>query len=62
MRRQRSRGPQHPQPHVRVGCPPTGKQIGGELTVHEASELRDEVPIPKSFDGAAVALRFGELR
>lgn len=38
------------------------QQIGGELTVHEASELRDEVPIPKSFDGAAVALRFGELR
>ena len=38
------------------------QQIGGELTVHEASELRDEVAIPKSFDGAAVALRFGELR
>lgn len=38
------------------------EQIGGELTVHSASDLRDEMSIPKKFDGAAVALRFGDLK
>lgn len=35
-------------------------QCGGELTLHSASELRDEIAIPSMFDGAAVVLRFGE--
>jgi signal transduction histidine kinase len=34
-------------------------QCGGELTIHSADELRDEIDIPKAFDGAAVVLRFG---
>ena len=38
------------------------EQCGGALTIHQASELRDEIPIPKSFDGAAVALRFPEMK
>lgn len=33
-------------------------QSGGELTVHTADELRDEIEIPGAFDGAAVVLRF----
>jgi signal transduction histidine kinase len=37
-------------------------QCGGELTIHSADELRDEIEIPKAFDGAAVVLRFGESK
>jgi hypothetical protein len=37
-------------------------QCGGELTIHSADELRDEIDIPKTFDGAAVVLRFGESK
>ena len=37
------------------------EQMGGALTVHSASDLRDEISIPRKCDGAAVALRFGEL-
>jgi nitrogen fixation/metabolism regulation signal transduction histidine kinase len=37
------------------------EQCGGELTIEDAAELRDEIPIPKSFDGAAVVLRFPEM-
>jgi nitrogen fixation/metabolism regulation signal transduction histidine kinase len=37
-------------------------QCGGELTIHSADELRDEIDIPKAFDGAAVVLRFGESK
>jgi len=36
------------------------EQCGGELTIHTASDLRDEMDIPKTFDGAAVVMRFGE--
>jgi signal transduction histidine kinase len=36
------------------------EQCGGELTIHAASDFRDEVEFPKIFDGAAVVLRFGE--
>lgn len=36
------------------------EQCGGDLTIHSADELRDEIEIPKAFDGAAVVLRFGE--
>jgi signal transduction histidine kinase len=36
------------------------EQCGGELTIHTASDLRDEISIPKAFDGAAVAMRFRE--
>lgn len=35
------------------------EQCGGALTIHTASEFRDEMPIPKAFDGAAVVMRFG---
>jgi signal transduction histidine kinase len=35
------------------------EQCGGTLTVHAVSDLRDEVDIPASYDGAAVAMRFG---
>lgn len=35
------------------------EQCGGALTIHTASDLRDEISIPKQFDGAAVAMRFG---
>ncbi|NQW61878.1 MAG: hypothetical protein HQ461_03530, partial [Deltaproteobacteria bacterium] len=37
-------------------------QSGGEMTIHSADELRDEIEIPKAFDGAAVVLRFREAR
>lgn len=35
------------------------EQCGGSLTVHDASDFRDEADFSKSFDGAAVVLRFG---
>ena len=38
------------------------EQCGGELTIHSASDLRDEISIPKGFDGAAVVMRFGESK
>jgi signal transduction histidine kinase len=38
------------------------EQCGGDLTVQSADELRDEIEIPKAFDGAAVVLRFGEAK
>jgi signal transduction histidine kinase len=38
------------------------EQCGGELTIHTASDLRDEISIPKAFDGAAVVMRFGESK
>lgn len=38
------------------------EQCGGDLTIHSADELRDEIEIPKAFDGAAVVLRFGESK
>lgn len=38
------------------------EQVGGELTIENASDLRDEIEIPKAFDGAAVVMRFGEAR
>jgi signal transduction histidine kinase len=38
------------------------EQVGGELTIHSASDLRDEIEIPKAYDGAAVVMRFGEGR
>ena len=38
------------------------EQSGGELTIHAASDFRDELEFPKIFDGAAVVLRFGEGR
>ncbi len=38
------------------------EQCGGELTIHAASDLRDEISIPKGFDGAAVVMRFGESK
>ncbi len=38
------------------------EQCGGELTIHTASDLRDEISIPTKFDGAAVVMRFGEIR
>ena len=37
-------------------------QCGGELTIHSADDLRDEIDLPKAFDGAAVVLRFGESK
>ncbi|MHA6909484.1 ATP-binding protein [Ralstonia pseudosolanacearum] len=37
-------------------------QCGGELTIHPADEFRDEMEIPKAFDGAAVVLRFREAK
>lgn len=37
-------------------------QCGGELTIHSADELRDEIKFPRAFDGAAVVLRFGESK
>lgn len=37
-------------------------QCGGEMSIHSADELRDEIEIPKAFDGAAVVLRFGETK
>ena len=38
------------------------EQCGGELTIHAASDLRDEIDIPRAFDGAAVVMRFGESK
>jgi len=38
------------------------EQCGGELTIHTASDLRDEIDIPKTFDGAGVVMRFGESK
>lgn len=35
------------------------EQMGGVLTLSNAGELRDEVELPTSFDGAAVVMRFG---
>lgn len=37
-------------------------QCGGDLTIQSASELRDEIDVPREFDGAAVAMRFREGR
>jgi Histidine kinase-, DNA gyrase B-, and HSP90-like ATPase len=34
----------------------------GELTIHTASEFRDEIKFPRSFDGAAVVMRFGGVK
>lgn len=34
------------------------EQCGGELTLHDAEEFRDEVEISSAYDGAAVVLRF----
>ena len=36
------------------------EQCGGQLTIHNADELRDEIDIPAPYDGAAVVMRFGE--
>lgn len=36
------------------------EQCGGEITVHTAQELRDEISVPEAFDGAAVVMRFKE--
>src|SRR6266481_5803105 len=38
------------------------EQCGGELTIHTAADLRDEIEIPQKFDGAAVVMRFMETR
>jgi signal transduction histidine kinase len=38
------------------------EQCGGTLTVHSTSELRDEIDIPKAYDGSAVVMRFGAER
>jgi nitrogen fixation/metabolism regulation signal transduction histidine kinase len=38
------------------------EQAGGELTIHSASDLRDEIAFPAAFDGAAVVMRFGETK
>jgi len=38
------------------------EQSGGDLTIHSADELRDEIEIPEAFDGAAVVLRFRESK
>jgi hypothetical protein len=38
------------------------EQCGGQLTIHNADELRDEIDIPASYDGAAVVMRFGEIK
>lgn len=35
------------------------EQAGGELTIHAASDFRDEIAFPTAFDGAAVVMRFG---
>lgn len=35
------------------------EQCGGSLTIHDAEDFRDEAKFSKSFDGAAVVLRFG---
>jgi signal transduction histidine kinase len=35
------------------------EQCGGTLTIHATSDLRDEIDIPASYDGAAVVMRFG---
>lgn len=37
------------------------EQLGGQLTVHAASDLRDELEFPVAFDGAAVVMRFSAL-
>jgi signal transduction histidine kinase len=34
------------------------EQCGGSLTIHSAADLRDEIAIPRAFDGAAVVMRF----
>lgn len=34
----------------------------GELTIHTASDFRDEIKFPRSFDGAAVVMRFGGIK
>jgi nitrogen fixation/metabolism regulation signal transduction histidine kinase len=36
------------------------EQCGGMLTIHDMEEFRDEIKIPKAYDGAAVVLRVGE--
>jgi signal transduction histidine kinase len=38
------------------------EQAGGELTIHSASDFRDEIDFPAAFDGAAVVMRFGETK
>ncbi len=38
------------------------EQCGGQLTIHTADELRDEIEIPAPYDGAAVVMRFGESK
>ncbi len=38
------------------------EQCGGELTIHAAADLRDELAIPREYDGAGVVLRFGESK
>jgi signal transduction histidine kinase len=38
------------------------EQCGGKMTIQSASDLRDEIDIPRAYDGAAVALRFAETR
>jgi len=34
------------------------EQCGGALSIESASDLRDEMPIPPAYDGAAVVMRF----
>ncbi|MDL1862223.1 hypothetical protein FBR04_14520 [Betaproteobacteria bacterium PRO7] len=34
------------------------EQCGGTLSIESASDLRDEMPIPRAYDGAAVVMRF----
>lgn len=38
------------------------EQCGGQLTIHSADELRDEIEIPAPYDGAAVVMRFRETK
>lgn len=38
------------------------EQCGGEITVQTAMDLRDEIPVPDAFDGAAVVMRFKEIK
>lgn len=38
------------------------EQCSGILTIDEIDELRDEVEIPKVYDGSAVVLRFGDQK
>ena len=38
------------------------EQCSGILTIDDIDELRDEVEIPKIYDGSAVVLRFGDQK